>query len=75
MNIVALAWQVIEMQTTIESQRHEIVRLSVIEEEYNQFLDSSLKHNQAMVGNLMGVLLTPGVAEAFCKNATTQETA
>lgn len=66
-NIVALAWQIIEMQRTILEQERKIERLARIEKDYNELLDSSLKHGNAlllMMGNMLKLYMTPGIVEA-----------
>jgi hypothetical protein len=68
MNVVDLAWQVIEMQRTIDEQERQITRLMRIEEDYNSLMDSSLEHGRAMMGNVLKLCMTPGVVEA-CRAA------
>ena len=53
MNVVYLAWQVIEMQRTLDAQELQITRLMRIEEDYNQLLQSSIEHGRAMMGNVL----------------------
>ena len=65
MSIVDMAWQVIEMQRTIQAQELELARLYNIEAAYNKLLADSINHSRAMMGNMLNVLLTPGVAETF----------
>ena len=38
-------------------------------EKYNEILDSNISHGNAMMGNIMEILLTPGVANSFVKNS------
>jgi len=73
MNVVDLAWQVIEMQRTIDEQERQITRLMRIEEDYNSLMDSSLEHGRAMMGNVLKLCLTPGVVEA-CRTADEADT-
>ena len=40
---------------------------------YGQTLDNSLQHSSAMMSNLLTVMLTPGVAEAFVKHPPESE--
>jgi hypothetical protein len=68
MKVVDFAWQVIEMQRTIDAQEREITRFMRIEEDYNKLLDSSMEHGRAMMGNVLKLCMTPGVIEA-CKAA------
>jgi hypothetical protein len=72
MKVVDFAWQVIEMQRTIDAQEREITRLMKIEEDYNSLLDSSIEHGRAMMGNVLKLCMTPGVIEA-CRSAATKE--
>jgi hypothetical protein len=48
MNVVDFAWQVIEMHRTILDQEREIERLTRIEENYNDLLNSSVEHSKAI---------------------------
>lgn len=63
-NIVDLAWQIIEMQRTILEQERKIERLARIEKDYNELLDSSLKYGNAMMGNMLKLYMTPGIVKA-----------
>ena len=72
MNVVDFAWQVIEMQRTIDAQERQITRLMRIEEDYNALLDSSMEHGRAMMGNVLKLCMTPGVVEA-CQAAAEAE--
>jgi len=67
-NIVDLAWQIIEMQRVIDWQARELDRLQGIEEQYNTLLMDGIQHGEKMMGNLLQVLTTPGVAQCFIKN-------
>lgn len=71
--IVELAYEIIDMHNLIKAQSREIVRLRTIEEEYNAFVESSVKHNSGMMHNLMKVLLTEGVGEQFMKNGKPED--
>ena len=64
MNVVDLAWQVIEMQRTIDAQERQITRLMRTEEDYIALLESSTAHGRAMMGNVLELCMTPGVVEA-----------
>ena len=68
MNVVDFAWQVIEMQRTIDAQDRQITRLMRIEGDYNQLMESSIEHGRAMMGNVLKLCMTPGVVEA-CRAA------
>lgn len=69
MNIVDFAYQVIEMQERITQLEIENEQLSWFKEEYHNLLDSSMQHNQVMMGNILKLCLTPGVIEACQENA------
>lgn len=73
-DLVDLAYQVIKMHKTIEEQELEILRLQVIERDYHKLLDDSISHANAMMGNTLKMLMTPGVAEACQKNAQNIQT-
>lgn len=70
MNVVDFAWQVIEMQRTIEAQEAELARLRRIERDYDELLSSSLRHGEVMMGNLLELCMTPGVVDALRVNAS-----
>lgn len=70
MNVVDFAYQVIEMQERITQLEIQNEQLSWFKEEYHKLLDSSMQHNQAMMGNIFKLCLTPGVIEACKENAT-----
>lgn len=72
MNIVDFAWQVIEMQRTIDAQERQITRLLRFEEDYNALIKSSEAHSNAMMGNVLKLCMTPGVAAA-CRAAAVTE--
>ena len=63
-DIVSLAWQIIEMNNTIQDQASEIAHLKGIKEQYDRLLDADIKHGEAMMGNLLKLCITPGVVEA-----------
>ena len=66
MKVVDFAWQVIDMQRTIDEQDREITRLMQYEKKYHDLLDSSIESNLTMMGNVLELCMTPGVIEA-CK--------
>ena len=67
-SIVDIANEIITMQETIDYQRLEIIRLRKIEAEYKTLLDESLRHGEAMMGNILKLCLTPVVVEACEEN-------
>jgi hypothetical protein len=57
-NIVDFAHQIIDMQQELEFLRRENRDLRRIQDEYDQFMRSSLKHNTNMLGKLLQVCVT-----------------
>jgi hypothetical protein len=70
MDIVDFAYQVIEMNQRISDLEFENNRLRRFEHDYNELLNESLAHSQAMIGNTLKLFLTPGVIEACQENRT-----
>jgi hypothetical protein len=70
MDIVDFAYQVIEMNEKIRELEFENERLRQYERDYHKLLNSSLSHNQEMIGNTLRLFMTPGVIEACQKNRT-----
>lgn len=70
LDIVDFAYQIIGMQNKIIALEIENERLRKFESDYNDLLDSSMKHNSVMMGNILNLCLTPGVIEACSKNKT-----
>lgn len=56
-SVLKMAYEVIDMQNEILQLRHEVARLSQIEIEYKELLNSSIEHSNVMMGNLLGVIL------------------
>ena len=73
MNIVDFAYQVIEMQDRITELEIQNEKLNWYKEEYHNLLESSTQHNQAMMGNILKLCMTPGVVKACQENATFKE--
>ena len=65
MNVVDFAWQVIEMQRTLDAQELQITRLMRIEEDYNQLMQTSIELGRAMMGNVLKLCMMPGVVGAY----------
>jgi len=59
-SVVDFAYQIIDMQERILAQEEELARLRKIEQEYNQFLDSSIKYQNTMQGQVIELLLNDG---------------
>ena len=70
LDIVDFAYQVIEMQNRIVDLEIENSRLRKYESDYHDLIDSSNRHNQAMMSNILNLCMTPGVIEACEKNKT-----
>jgi hypothetical protein len=64
-DVVDFARQVVEMDRELRHLRAEVERLSKVEKQYNDLLDSSLNHSRVMAGNMLKMCLTPGVTEAL----------
>lgn len=48
----------------------EVVRLRELSDNYDKFLNESLQHSNAMMGNMLNTLMTPGVLERIEENKT-----
>ena len=59
LNIVALAYEIIEMNNTIQQQEYEIEELKEYKQKYMDILNDSIKHNEKMMNNTMEILLNP----------------
>ena len=64
-NIMDFAYELIALNREVEDLRLENAELLDVKEKYNRLLDDSLNHGQAMAGNMLKVLLTPGVTESL----------
>jgi hypothetical protein len=73
MDVVDFAWQVIAMDRELRDLRAENFRLHKIEQEHTELRASSLQHSQQMAGNMLKILLTPGVTNSLIESAITQE--
>ena len=52
-NVVKLAYEIIDMHENLTYLRKEHLRLLEIEKKYNTLLDSTIKHNDIMINNLI----------------------
>ena len=68
--LVDFAYDIIEMQERITRLEMENEQLRWFKEEYHKLVESSNNHNRAMMGNIMQLVLTPGVVEACQENNT-----
>jgi hypothetical protein len=66
------ARQILSMERKINDLTVENERLAGFEKKYNDLMSDSLSHSHAMIGNTIKMLLVPGIAEAFQKNAKTE---
>lgn len=57
MNVVDFAYQIIDMQRTIERQAEEIERLREYETRYHRLLNKSISDGEAMIGQLAELVL------------------
>ena len=71
--LIDFAYDVIEMQDRITRLEMENEQLLWFKEEYHKLVESSNQHNMAMMGNIMQLVLTPGVVEACQANNTFSE--
>lgn len=72
-NVVEFAYQIIGMDKTLRAQKAKIDELEQYRKDYFELLNSSIKHNDAMMGNLLKVILTEGVGEQFMKNGKPED--
>lgn len=70
---VVLARQIIALYNDNLRLTEQVAGLTKYKEMYEQELTSRIRHSEKMMGNLMDVLMTPGVAEAFVNNTTIKE--
>lgn len=57
MDVVDFAYQIIDMQRTIERQAEEIERLREYETRYHRLLNKSISDGEAMIGQLAELVL------------------
>lgn len=57
MDVVEFAYQIIDMQRTIERQAEEIERLREYETRYHRLLNKSISDGEAMIGQLAELVL------------------
>lgn len=72
-NVVEFAYQIVDMHKTLNKQKAQIVELEQYRKDYFELLNSSMKHNDAMMGNLLKVIMTDGVSQAFAKNGKAED--
>lgn len=59
-NIVDLAYDIIDMHKRLIEQERQIERLKEYENKYNQLLNDSIKQSNHMIGNYLTMLLSKG---------------
>lgn len=72
-NVVDMAYEIIAMDQKLWAQEREIERLLKIEQRYDESITANLKHGKAMMGNMLSLLITPGVGEALVKNGKVED--
>jgi hypothetical protein len=68
-SVVEMARQIVDMDDELRYLRAENGRLKKYERKYNELLGESVRHGETMMGNMIQILLTPDVSEAFLRNA------
>lgn len=64
---VILAEEVLTMHYRVQELEAENERLLAFKQRYDELLNTSVQHSREMMASTVGVLLTPGVSEAFFK--------
>lgn len=59
-NIVDLAYDIIDMHKRLIEQERQIEHLKEYENKYNQLLNDSIKQSNNMIGNCLTMLLSKG---------------
>lgn len=72
-NVVEFAWQIVNMDRTLQAQKAKIAELEQYRKDYFELLNSSMKHNDAMMGNLLKVIMTDGVSREFMENGKAED--
>lgn len=67
-SVLDMAHEIIAMQNTIWRQEAQIARMEEYEQKYNDLIQSNIRHGEKMMGNMLSLLVTPGVGEALAKN-------
>jgi hypothetical protein len=68
-SVVDFAWQIIDMDRKLGEQAAEIAHLREYKAMYEAEINRGIEHGQKMMGNLLTLCLTPGVAAACQKHA------
>lgn len=67
MNIVDMAYQIIDMHEELAELRAENTRLRGYKKKYDDLLNESVQHGEQMMRNTLDMLVTPGVCEALAE--------
>ncbi len=59
-NIIDLAYDIIDMHKKLIEQERQIEHLKYYESKYNQLLNDSIKQSNNMIGNCLTILLSKG---------------
>jgi len=57
--VVDFAYDIIKMADELGEAKREIKTLQGIKRDYNELLNSSIKHSEEMIGNTLKILLNP----------------
>lgn len=73
MNIVDFAYQVIDLNNRVIELEKQNEDLMYYKDKYFELLNSSIAHGEKMTGQLLQVMMTPGVVEACAAAAEKAE--
>ena len=68
MNVAEFASEILSMDDELHRLRAEVTRLKQVERDYIELLNSDIKHGEQMMGNVLQLVMTPGVMDA-CRAA------
>jgi hypothetical protein len=72
-NVVEFAHQIVNMDITLRRQEAKIAELEQYRKDYFELLNSSMQHSDAMMHNLLKVVLTDGVSKKFIQNGKAED--
>ncbi len=72
-SLIDFAYDIIDSQRELLFLRSEVERLKEYEQKYHELLSQSIKHGEVMMGNMLTLVLTPGVTEALSEHANKAE--
>lgn len=64
-----LAHDILDVTRELRMAREQILELEKYKRDYMELLNSATEHNKAMMGNLLQLVMVPGVVEACAENA------